>query len=181
MNRTNFISAIILAIAVTAIANTVFAAAPENPEVVFKRDAAFPDFEVMDVAGQVIKTAELRKAKALVITFSNKLPPEIIPMINELAGKYGNKVVFLDIVMDTNIKPKEIVDYYENAKAMIVPAFDAEGKLGKRFALAKLPCVLIVDKDGKVVYMMYYLTNKIIDEGIQQALGLMERPVFEKR
>lgn len=122
------------------------------------------DFVVPDLAGNNVKTADLRKDKILIIHVSNTKTEGhrgMLAALKQISQKYKD-VVVLDVISKDPSKPEELIQYYEliNINVNIIPAVDTDGKVPEALGMLRYPLVLVIDKAGNVAF---------ITEGLEMA------------
>lgn len=156
------------------------------------------DFEVADLAGNSLKSSDLRKNKILVLRFSQsrllnfEAPPEgdndditkefpqlfkmsQTKLLNQAAEEYPTDIIVLDIITKDKEDNKKLIERCNELKVAFTIATDPEGKVADMFGVKAIPAVLIFDKEGKLYAsgqtIMVYKDLKDTIEEIKQKSG----------
>lgn len=181
--------ALILAL-VIALCPSVFSQEPEDPnapKVVIKKLEKITDFELRDLAGTPVKSADFRKGKILVLSLTpGKMNFEgHITNMSLVMEKYMGKVVVLDVIIKPEKKNDELLEIYQQKQASFTAVIDPDGKATEHLAVNLIkPLVIVIDKNGAVQSMTSYSPHtssgnsmyRRLAEEINKVLEMNEAP-----
>lgn len=127
-------------------------AEPKPPALKLKVGDSMIDFELKDVNGKTVKTADLRKGKALVFRFTSSTHKnaemQVSPMLKAVE-KYGDKIVVIDIAVKEPLAKDQLLAYNKEQKKTWTTLLDADGAVADKYG-APIPTLIIVDLKGKI-------------------------------
>jgi len=115
---------------------------------------AIIDFALKTTTGESIDVKEFRKDKVLVLKFSTSLCPRCVLLIREIKkveSKYDPKKVAV-LEVDIQEDAKAVAAHMKKYKISHPVVLDSEGKVATQYGIHYLPVVLVVDREGTVVY-----------------------------
>lgn len=121
-------------------------------------------FELVSVAGQTVRLAELRGKVVLIDFFASWCEPcmKELPELEKLAQQLqGRDIVFVGINIDR--EKKNALDLVSRFKLTFPVLLDPEGKVAERYDPPKMPSSYVVDREGTV---------RFINEGFSGAADL---------
>ena len=111
------------------------------------------DFELKDLDGNNVSTAESRKGKVLVLKFGATWCPPCnrqIPHLNQVQQEYGGKVAVLDVSVGE--RADHVRAHNKKHGVTYTTLLDADNSVARKYRVRGIPLVLVVDKDGTVAY-----------------------------
>jgi len=130
------------------------------------------DFELKDVDGKLVKSAEFRKDKAYVIKFGATWCPPCnrqISELNKVVEEYGDKVAVLDV--DVREPAEKVKAHAKKTGIKYKVVLDADGAVAKDYGVRGIPVVIVADKDGKVLYSGHYTKYEVLKKHLDAALA----------
>lgn len=115
-----------------------------------------PEWLLKNAAGQNITSRQLRGKKVILDFWASWCAPcwQIMPTIDRLKKEYGGKKVE---IYGVNVweNPKLDVNGYLLRKELnhYEVLFDVEASVAKSFKIAALPLVVLIDENGKILYL----------------------------
>ena len=136
------------------------------------KGATIKDFTLKSLKGVSTNTANLRKDKVMVLKFGatwcgwcNKEIPELKKVVDEYKGK---NVIVVDVDIS---EPAEIVRKHATEKGQnYLTLLDEDGAIARQYGIEGIPLVLVVDKQGKIVYAGAYTPFEELKKAIDAAL-----------
>jgi thiol-disulfide isomerase/thioredoxin len=130
------------------------------------------DFELKDLDGKTVSSADVRKGKVLVLKFGatwcgwcNKQ----IPQLNGVVAHYGNKVAVLDV--DVEEPADKVRRHNASYKTTYMTVLDPDGAVADSYGVRGIPVVLVVDPAGKIIYRGNYTPSRRLQEIIDPLLA----------
>lgn len=119
-----------------------------------------PAFRASTLEGDIVDTRRL-KDKVLVIDFwASWCAPclEALPMIEEVAGSFGDSVELL--VINTGEPRKDVLQFAAEQKMGSGTMLDEEGKIADGFQADRIPQTTIVGADGTITAVLEGFSNR---------------------
>lgn len=129
------------------------------------------DFELKDLAGKTVSTAEARAGKVLVLKFGATWCPtctQQIPHLTKAAEAYPGKVLVLEVDIGEPADKVRAHAAKDGAKHTIL--LDETGRTAATYRLRDIPTVIVAGKDGKIAYRGHYTPFKALKEKIDPLL-----------
>jgi peroxiredoxin len=118
----------------------------------------FVDFQLKDLDGKDVKTADLRKDKILVLKFGATWCPPCtaqIPQLNKVVASYpADKVVVLEV--DLQEPAEKVKEHGKKHEVKYMVVLDPDGGIARQYHVGGIPTVLVVDKAGKIASRSFY-------------------------
>jgi peroxiredoxin len=111
-------------------------------------------FELVSVAGQTVRLADLRGKVVLIDFFASWCEPcmKELPELEKLAQQWkGRDVVFVGINLDR--EKKNALDLVNRFKLTFPVLLDPEGKTAERYDPPKMPSSYLIDREGVVRFV----------------------------
>lgn len=111
-------------------------------------------FELVSVAGQTVRLADLRGKVVLIDFFASWCEPcmKELPELEKLAQQLkGRDIVFVGINIDR--EKKNALDLVSRFKLTFPVLLDPEGKVAERYDPPKMPSSYVVDREGTVRFV----------------------------
>lgn len=129
------------------------------------------DFELKDLTGKTVNTADARAGKVLVLKFGATYCPtctQQIPHLTKVAETYPGKVIVIEVDIDEPAANVKAHAAKHGAKYMIL--LDEAGKVAATYGVREIPAVIVAGKDGKIAYRGHYTPFKALKEKIDPLL-----------
>jgi len=132
------------------------------------------DFKLNDLSGKPVGSADARKDKVLVLKFGATWCPYCNMQIADLQQVYKqydtSKVAILDV--DVGEAAAQVREHVANYRIAYPVVLDENGAIANRYNVHGIPVVIVVDKNGTVVYRGYYTKfeqlKRIIDKALRK-------------
>jgi len=114
-----------------------------------------PDFELLDAHGVKRKLSDFEGQYVYLNFWAHTCPPcfKEIEVLIDLAEKYGNKVVFVNISLDkSETKRKQFLSGYDLHHRLWQDLFTNESETIKAaYKIESLPSFVLIDKEGRIL------------------------------
>ncbi len=131
-----------------------------------------PDFSTFDVNGNSRTLAGYLNAKPILLEFMSTDCPhclDMAPILGRVHAVYGDKVQFLTVVFDRDVKR---VQRFAQAEKHAWPYLMATQQIGKAYKLDGVPTFCFIAPDGQVVrYVVGSMPEKVLRENIDALLN----------
>jgi thiol-disulfide isomerase/thioredoxin len=126
-----------------------------------------PDFSTFDVNGNSRTLANYLKAKPILLEFMSPDCPhcvEMAPMLGRVHAVYGDKVQFLTVAFDRDVKR---VQRFAQAEKHAWPYLMATQQISKAYKLDGVPTFCFIAPSGQVVrYVVGSMPEQVLRENI---------------
>jgi len=129
------------------------------------------DFELKDLDGKAVKTAEARKDKPVILKFGatwcgwcNRQ----IPHLNQVQKEYGKKVAVIDI--DVREAASRVRAHNKKRGVAYLTLLDPDGAVAGKYGVSGIPVVIVADKTGKIVYRGYFTKYEVLKKVLDRLL-----------
>lgn len=173
-----------LVLAVMFIAATAFAypgmgkpgagAAPAPPKYKIQMGQPMVDFELKDMADQVVKSADLRKDKVFIFRFTastHRNAEMQVAHIKKAMAKYGDKIAVIDIAVKEPLAKEALEAYYKGQGKDWATVLDTDGAIADKYG-ASAPSIIIAGKDGKIVGQGQFVPWFQLEPALDEILGM---------
>jgi len=129
------------------------------------------DFELKDLAGKTVNTAEARAGKVLVLKFGATYYPTCtrqIPHLTKVAETYPGKVIVIEV--DIREPAAKVKAHAAKHGAKYTILLDETGRIAAAYRVRDIPAVIVAGKDGKIAYRGHYTPFKALKEKIDPLL-----------
>ena len=129
------------------------------------------DFELKDLTGKTVNTAEARAGKVLVLKFGATWCPPCtaqIPHLSKAVATYPGKVIVIEV--DIKEPAEKVKAHAAKHGAKYTILLDETGKVAATYRVRGIPAVIVAGKDGKIAYRGYYTPFKALKEKIDPLL-----------
>ncbi len=129
------------------------------------------DFELKDLEGKTVRSADVRAGKVLVLKFgATWCPPcnDQIPHLNKVVETYGDKVAVVDV--DVREKAAKVKPHTKSHGVKYLVLLDESGAIGARYSVRGIPTVLVAGKDGRIAYRGHFTSFDALKQKIDPLL-----------
>jgi len=171
----SLLAALLIAAPVACNGNGQVAEGPKTPKAAEAQpkdvNVEIADFELKDLAGKTVSTAEARAGKVLVLKFGATYYPTCtgqIAHLSKVAETYPGKVLVIEVAIREPAAKVKAHAAKHGAKYTIL--LDETGKVAAVYRVRDIPAVIVAGKDGKIAYRGHYTPFKALKEKIDPLL-----------
>lgn len=128
------------------------------------------DFELNDIGGKPIKTAELRQNKYFIIRLTKSVNPLWAKQskdFRDMLALFPDKLAVLDILVNESAKAEDIGKLYDKAQLQVSIGDDRNCAVAEKLGCDVFPVVLVFDRDGQVILSGRTLDLKAVKTEIE--------------